>query len=338
MSRLRLGLIGCGWFAPFHVNALRLLSGRVEVAWAADPDATRAAAIAGALGARPLADYRDGLAEVDAVDILVPHHLHHPITIDCLNAGRHVLLEKPIANTLAQADEMIAAAGRSGRTFMVAYPHRYRPSVIALKQAVDSGRYGRLFMLDAAMDESLQAYGSLGWIASRATLGGGVFFSSSPHMLDPLLWIGGDARSLSMVGTHGGVPMQGEDTALAIIKFAGGAVGATRHTWASPKSRAWYTLTATCQKAHLTLTTTPLGDLAAEGARCAWRTRLVAAGQSEEVLLDNGEGLDVVHEMAHFLDCVETGATPHTDGRMARRMIELVLAAYRAAERDGAID
>lgn len=332
MSQLRLGIIGCGWFAPFHINALRQLGERVTVAWAADPDASRAGAIAASIGARPLADYRDGLAEVDAVDILVPHHLHHSITLDCLNAGKHVLLEKPIATTLQDADEMIAAAECHGRTFMVAYPHRYRPSLRLLKQSIDRGRYGRLFMLDAMMDESLQGYTSLGWIARKATLGGGVFFSASPHMLDPLLWIGGDVRHLAMVGTRGGLSMEGEDTAISIIKFTSGAVGTTRHTWASPKSRTWYTLTATCERAHLTLTTTPLGDLVREGDRCAWRTRLVAIGEREDVLLDSGEGLEVVHEMAHFLDCVETGATPATDGRMARRIIELVLAAYADAE------
>jgi predicted dehydrogenase len=144
MSKLKVGIIGCGCFAPFHINALRQLSDRVSVVWAADPDAARAAAVAASIGARPLADYRDGLAVVDAVDILVPHHLHRPIAIDCLNAGRHVLLEKPIALTLQEADEIIAAAERSQRTFMVAYPHRYRPSMRMLKGAIDSGKYGRL--------------------------------------------------------------------------------------------------------------------------------------------------------------------------------------------------
>src|SRR4029453_8514714 len=142
MGKLKLGMIGCGWFAPFHVKALQQLRDRVSVIWAADPDTTRASRIAAAIGDRPLANYRDALPEVDAVDILVPHHLHHPIAVDCLNVGRHVLLEKPIATTLQAADEIIVAADRNHRTLMVAYPHRYRPSLRALKQAIDSGRYG----------------------------------------------------------------------------------------------------------------------------------------------------------------------------------------------------
>ncbi len=331
----KIGIIGCGWFAPFHVNALRQLSGRVEVVWAADPDSERAASVAASIGARPLADYRAGLDEVDTVDILVPHHLHHPIAMDCLNAGKHVLLEKPIARTLREADDLIAAAERSHTTFMVALPHRYRPSVRLLKQAIESGDYGRLFMLDAMMDESLQAYTTVDWISRKDTLGGGVFFSSSPHMLDPMLWIGGDVipGSCAMVGARGGVSMEGEDTAFSVFKFTSGVIAATRHTWASPRSQTWYTLIATCQRARLTLTTTPRGDLVREGASCLWHTRLTVSGEAERVLLDNDEGLDVIYEMTHFLDCIDSGATPATDGRAARKIIELVLSAYADAER-----
>ena len=338
--QLRLGIIGCGWFAPFHVKALRQLSERVRVVWAADPDSARAEAVAVSIGAIPLADYRAGLADVDAVDIIAPHHLHRPIAVECLAAGKHVLLEKPIARTLQEADEIIAAAERSGKTFMVAYPHRYRPSIRLMKQLIDEGRYGRLFMLDAMMDESLQGYTVTGWMSHRETLGGGVLFSSSPHMLEPMLWIGGEVLpgGMAMAGARGGATIEGEDTAVSVFKFAGGAIGTTRHTWASPHGQTWYTLSATCQKARLTLTTVPLGDLMRDGADCRWRTRLVAAGEREEVLLDNDEGLDVVYEMAHFLDCVESGARPATDGHAARRVIELVLSAYADAARRGMND
>ena len=99
-------------------------------------------------------DYRQGLGEVDAVCVLVPHHLHRPITIDCLAAGCHVLLEKPIARTVEEADAIIADTERSRRTPMVAYPHRYRKSMRVFKDAVCGGNYGELFMLDAMMDKS----------------------------------------------------------------------------------------------------------------------------------------------------------------------------------------
>ncbi|MCE2473276.1 MAG: Gfo/Idh/MocA family oxidoreductase, partial [Anaerolineae bacterium] len=187
MKKHKLGIIGCGWIAPFHVQALNRLSDRVEVLWAADPDQARAEAIAAMLASQDvavLADYRDGLDSVDTVSILAPHHLHHPITLDALRAGCHVLLEKPFALTLEEADEMIAESEALGKTLMVALPHRYRKSTQAFKQIIVGGDYGPLFMLDGFMDEDNREYITGGWFVKKATLGGGVYFSASAHLID----------------------------------------------------------------------------------------------------------------------------------------------------------
>jgi len=108
----RVGLIGCGWMAPFHVAGLESLRDRARIVWVADPVRERAEAIALQVGARSLTDYREDLGEIDCAFVLVPHHLHHPVTLDCFQAGCHVLLEKPITETLAQADELVALATR----------------------------------------------------------------------------------------------------------------------------------------------------------------------------------------------------------------------------------
>ena len=341
MRKHKLGIIGCGWIAPFHVQALNRLSDRVDVVWAADPDIARAQNIAAMLPGGDvdvLTDYRAGLERVDAVAILVPHHLHHPITMDALRAGCHVLLEKPFALTLAEADDMMAEAETRGQTLMIALPHRYRKSTQAFKRLVESGEYGRLFMLDAFMDEDNREYVTGGWFVKKATLGGGVFFSASAHMLDVMLWIAGDVQSASMVGAQAGLPMEGEDTALSVIKFANGVVGSTRHTWFSPKPHRWYTMRAYCQRAVLTLTVHPLGSLAVEGVNCAWSSRITVAeaGAEERLLLESDEGLDLTEEARHFLDCVESGARPQTDGPVARQLMKVTLDAYRDAESRGA--
>ncbi|MDE2952860.1 MAG: Gfo/Idh/MocA family oxidoreductase [Chloroflexota bacterium] len=342
MSKHRLGIIGCGWIAPFHVGALNRLSDRAEVIWTADPDRERAAHIAstleGAGSIDVLGDYRDGLERVDAAIILTPHHLHHPITMDALRAGCHVLLEKPFALTLEEADDMIAEADRQGKTLMIALPHRYRVSTQAFKGAIDSGDYGRLFMLDAFMDEDNREYITGGWFVKKATLGGGVFFSASAHMLDVMLWIAGDAQSVSMAGAHAGIPMEGEDTAISIIKFKNGVVGTTRHTWFSPAPAHWYVMRAYCERAVITLTVNPLGKLAVEGFSCPWQSRITVSqsGCEEKVLLDSGEGLDLTEEVRHFFDCVDSGARPQTDGQVARALMKVVLDAYQESEIKGA--
>ena len=335
MKRTRIGIIGCGWFVHFYLKALPALAERMQVLWVADPTRERAESVGQKIGVRALTDYRAGLDQVDAVFVLVPHHLHHSITLDCLRAGCHVLVEKPIAVNLEQADEMIATAKSKNRTLMVAYPLRYLEHMQLFKQVVLGGRYGKLIMLDGMMDESWKGY-ALGWIAKKETLGGGIFFSSSSHMLDIMLWIAGDVQTAAMVGAHGGLPMEGEDTACSVIKFKSGVVGVTRHTCVSPHPRILYTMHAICEKAHLTLTTTPVGDFMAQGADCPWHTRIVALGESEEVLLDSSKGLEVGPEVGHFLDCIESGRTPQTDGPTARKVTELILTAYRDAERSHA--
>lgn len=334
METHKVGLIGCGWVAPFHLAGLAQLGSRVQISWVADPNFERAQAIASQAGARALTDYRQGLQEIDCAFVLVPHHLHYAITLDCLRSDCHVLLEKPMATSLEHADEMIAAAESAGKTLMVAYPHRYRKSMQIFKESLLSGRYGKLFMLDGYMDESLQKYTS-GWITRKETLGGGVFFSASPHMLDVMRWIAGDVQTISMVGNRGGAGIEGEDTAASVLKFKNGVIGVTRHTWASPRSRIWYTMHAICENAHVTLTTNPLGDLVREGALCQWSTKIVSMGEKEEIVLRSGEGLDLAPEIQHFFHCVDTGQRPETDGHIAREMIRLVLQAYSKAESEG---
>ncbi|MCC6680873.1 MAG: Gfo/Idh/MocA family oxidoreductase [Phycisphaeraceae bacterium] len=332
----RIGLIGCGWFAAFHLKAFQSQSHRTNIVWVADAVMESAQRVAHTVGARAIADYREGLSEVDAVVILLPHHLHRDVAVECLRAGKHVLLEKPMSITLAEADDMIAAAEASRRTLMIAYPHRYRRSMQTFKQLVTHEQHGPLVMLDGFMDESLQGY-SLGWLSKRSTLGGGVYFSSSPHMLDVMLWIAGPVRHVSMVGTRGRLPMEGEDTAACVIKFESDVIGVTRHTWMSPKSTIWYTMRAMCRDAWITLTTTPVGDLIKDGPTCPWRTRIeVLSAEGSTTVLDSDEGLDLEPEVAHFLDCVETGATPQTSGQVGRQLIELVQTAYRQASQVGA--
>ncbi|MCY4540239.1 MAG: Gfo/Idh/MocA family oxidoreductase [Chloroflexi bacterium] len=342
MKKHRLGIIGCGWIAPFHVGALNRLSDRARVIWTADPDRERAAQIASSLkdagSIDVLSDYRAGLDRVDAALILTPHHLHYPVTMDALRAGCHVLLEKPFAITLDEADDMIAEADKRGKTLMIALPHRYRKSTQVFKQVIDSGDYGRLFMLDAFMDEDNREYVTGGWFVKKATLGGGVFFSASAHMLDVMLWIAGAVQSVSMVGGHAGIPMEGEDTAISVIKFKNGVVGTTRHTWFSPAPDHWYIMRAYCERAVVTLTVNPLGKLAVEGYRCPWQSQITVSQPSaaDTILLDSDEGLDLTEEVRHFFDCVDSGARPQTDGHVARELMKVVFDAYQEAELKGA--
>ena len=123
---LRMGLIGCGGMQNVFAHGLPQLASRLTVTATADIDIDRATSAAELFDdARAVSDFHDMLDDVDAVLIAVPHHLHHPVALDCLAAGKHVLLEKPMANSERQCLDLIAAADRADRVLMIGYVMRH---------------------------------------------------------------------------------------------------------------------------------------------------------------------------------------------------------------------
>ena len=132
MSRVRLALVGCGGMSRSHLRRFHVLSDRLELAAAVDVDAGKAAAVAEMVpGVRTASDYREVLDDVDAVLLVLPHHEHHPVGLACLRAGKHVLLEKPMAIGETACLELIDASRAAGRVLMIAYCMRFHPSCLA---------------------------------------------------------------------------------------------------------------------------------------------------------------------------------------------------------------
>lgn len=138
---LRLGVIGAGQMGRHHIRAVSLLRPKVELAGVADPDPRAIGQVEEMYGIRCLADYRELLPRCDAAIVAVPTSLHHRVALDCLEAGLHVLVEKPMAATLAEAEEVVAAADRAGRCLLVGHVERFNPVVGELARALgDAGR------------------------------------------------------------------------------------------------------------------------------------------------------------------------------------------------------
>jgi UDP-N-acetylglucosamine 3-dehydrogenase len=134
---LRLGVIGVGVMGANHARVLVDLPG-VELVGIADPDRSQAMSVATALGCQAVTDHPTlfGLG-VDAVVIAAPTHLHHPIALDCIRAGVHLLVEKPISSSVTEGRSIVAAAARAGLTLMVGHVERFNPTVATIKQALD---------------------------------------------------------------------------------------------------------------------------------------------------------------------------------------------------------
>ena len=226
---MKTAIIGCGKVGHIHAAALRDLP-ESEFTAVCDQDDARAAAFAAQYGVRPYADAATMFVEagVEAVVICTPHPLHAAPAILAAEHGVHVLVEKPLAASLADCDRMIAAAAKHGVQLGVVSQRRFFEPVLRMKAAVDAGKIGKpilgTVMMFSWRDEAY--YQSDPWRGKWSTEGGGVLINQSPHHLDILQWLMGPIEEISGEWANLTHPyIEVEDTALATIRFRNGGLG-----------------------------------------------------------------------------------------------------------------
>ncbi|NLG51374.1 MAG: Gfo/Idh/MocA family oxidoreductase [Chloroflexi bacterium] len=326
MSQIRLGLIGCGGMSQAHQARFHQLSERLTLAAAVDVVEERALAVKQVFpDAQTATDYRAILEQVDAVLIALPHHLHHPVALDCLAAGKHVLLEKPMALNERECLDLIAASRAADRVLMVAYCMRYHPLVARMKELLDERAYGEVFQV-SIWTEQLTTAAPDHWSANAATLGGGQLFSHGCHYIDILLWYLGRPVQGSHLGTKSGTPwMDWEGTSNVTIEFEGGKLGYHFGTWGARGTRLGYAFHAHCSE----------GTLEADISH----GKLIAhVGGKEQLLLEAAPGKHLENEMAHFLDCIATGRRPLTDAPGSLQGLRVIWRLYEAEQQHTVAD
>jgi predicted dehydrogenase len=229
MKPLRVAVVGCGKVAGIHAEALAAVP-EAEFVAACDISADRASAFGTKHRVRPFTDLgrmlRDSAPE--AIIIGTPHPLHAEAAVRAAEAGVHVLVEKPLAATLADADAMLAAAHKNGVTLGVISQRRFYEPVQRMKRAIDEGKIGApalgVFIQYSWRDAAY--YTSDPWRGKWDTEGGGVLVNQSPHQLDILLWLMGPAAEVSGYWANLNHPtVEVDDTAVASIRFRNGGVG-----------------------------------------------------------------------------------------------------------------
>lgn len=319
MAKLKVALIGCGGISRSHATGYLAAADKVQVAYCVDPHEANANERAEALGGQPVAGYEDILAEVDAVDICTPHHLHYAAAKDALEAGCHVLMEKPMANLRPQCEELAELAEAKDRRLMVGYVLRYMPAMQALGEAIASGKYGQPIQIASSVEAKLSAE-ALPWAAKKDQLGGGVLFSHGCHTVDVMVACCGPVAKVAMLGNnHNAEWMEGEGTAQVIMEFASGVLGHHTSSWAVahahriPTVRAW------------------LSDGFLEVAG----SNLIAyQGKDTTALYEAqaGEPAAMTRQIDHFVDCCLSGETPLTNGRAAIESLKVIWGAYESRE------
>jgi predicted dehydrogenase len=228
-AALRFAIIGgAASIAPTHIRALEQLPG-AQLAGMSDISVERGSAAAQAAGCQFFEDHRRMLAELrpDVAVICAPHPFHAALALDSFAAGAHVLVEKPMAVSVAEADQMIGAAASASRLLAVNFQQRFRPVVERARQLIASGEVGPLMRVLCVEPwfRTAAYYRSATWRGTWRGEGGGVLMNQAPHSLDLLCYLAGmPVKVWGWVRTlrHA---IECEDTAQAMLEYANGASG-----------------------------------------------------------------------------------------------------------------
>jgi predicted dehydrogenase len=298
-DRLRVAVIGVGHLGRHHARILSTLEG-VRLTAVVDKIPERAAESAAATGATPLTDSRDLLGEVDAVTVAVPTELHSQIALPFLERGTAVLVEKPMARSLAEADEAISAARASGAVLAVGHTERYNPAVAAVMPLVSAPRFIEVHRLGVFPDRSLDI---------------DVVFDLMIHDLDIIIsMVRSDVVSIEAVGVPVLTPKY--DIANARLRFASGCIA---NVTASRISKERVRKIRFFQPdAYLSI------DYAAqevEGWRLVRRDGGRPSIQGGPIPVERDEPLR--RELADFVRAARERTAPLVDGDAGRRALEL---------------
>jgi len=227
MDKLKVGIIGLGGIARSHCDSIATLD-HVEVVAVADLLEEKRAEYRGKYDIpKGYASHTELLKddEIEAVAVVLGHQLHHQLTVDACNAGKHVLVEKPMALSLEQCDNMIAAAAANNVKLMVGYSQHYYGTSLKAKEILDSGELGPIITAVSYMSKNWNYKGRRPQYRSRYH-GGGMWQTNGVHVVDRLTWImASQAISVSAaIGTRAHYQAS-DDSATAFIRYKNGLAG-----------------------------------------------------------------------------------------------------------------
>lgn len=330
---MRIAIIGLGMASAPHAQSLIDLQGRLDVAGAYSPTAARREAFA-ETWKLPVTGDLDGLFEdptIDAVLILTPPNSHLELVQRAAEAGKHILLEKPLDISMERATALVEIAEAKGVKLGIVLQHRFRPISLALLQLVSDGRLGEVVGASAKLSNwRPQSYYDQPGRGTRARDGGGVLLTQGIHTLDLLISVAGlPVEAMAYATTTPVHRMETEDLVAGAVRFTNGALGTVSAT--------------TCGYPGIPDTIELIGTKGTariEGARLVAHLHDGATVELDDGQLGGGAGADpMAFSHAHhraviedFIDAVEQDREPRVSGREALKVHRLIEALLRSAE------
>ena len=339
------GIIGCGMIARFHAKAVADIAG-AEVTACFDTVPAAADKLAAELGCRAYHDLDALLADsaVEVVTVGTPSGAHLEPALAAARAGKHVIVEKPLEITLARCDAIIEACEEAGVVLGTIFPSRFHHSGQQMKRAIEEGRFGRLTLGDAIVKwwRTQQYYDSGAWRGTWELDGGGALMNQAIHSVDLLAWLMGPAAEIrAQMALLAHERIEVEDTAVATVQFAGGALGIIQATTAAyPGYLKRIEIHGSAGSAVIEEEDIIKWDFAekaeadAEIEQQMAQRRSGGGGASDPAAIGH-HGHRMMFE--DVLQAIASGGRPLVDGHEGRRSVEIILAIYQAAESGQAV-
>lgn len=304
---IKVGVIGTGAMGQHHARIYSSLD-NVDLVGVADVDRERVTSLAGEYKTKAFTDYRLLLDEdLDAVSVVVPTVLHGEVALDAIDVGVHVLLEKPIADSLESADEIIRGAGRKGVRVMVGHIERFNPVVLKLKEVIDSGNLGKIVAMSTTR---------VGPYNPRIR-DVGIIIDLGVHDIDIMSYLYSE-RVKSVHAYAGSVIHKFEDYASILLGFNNGNSGVIETNWLTPHKIRQLTVTGTKGIAYADYIEQTL--------------RICDECGETNVEIEKREPLR--NELEHFIQCMEEDKEPLVTGQDGRYALEIAIAAIKSYKED----
>ena len=324
--KLTMALVGCGAISRVHLPAIREGAPDIEITAAIDADRQRAQATASETGAHAFTSLEEGLAHGDfaAVDLMLPHDVHEDAAVRAFAAGKHVLLEKPLATTLDACERILAAWRRAGTVFMVAENTQYWPEVLTAKGLLDDGAIGDVVTARGSFAiPPMAAYygGERPWRFDNSVAGGGIAVDAAPHWIRPLRMLLGEVDEVVGALGHPYAKMQGESLMRALLRFRSGVIAVLDGIMNDGPFVPEPMFRLTGARGEITIERT--------GRAVLWNTEHPAGQPVGEV---GGYMRSYPGEFADFAAAVLDGRAPAAGAEAALGELRVALALYRSVE------
>ena len=329
MKSVKFGIVGCGHAAVYHAEAIRALP-FLQLTSVCDPDPLVLDQFMRRYSVKGCSNYEKMLEDkaLDVVIICTPSGTHANMGMMAANAGKHVLVEKPMALTLEDADKMMEACERNKIILSVVMQNRYKPPFQLLKTAVDKGHFGKLShaSITVRLNRDENYYRKSSWRGKKAE-DGGVIMNQAIHSIDLLQWFLGPVESVFSYNATRYRPIESEDLGVAVLRFSNGALGVIEAASTIYVSNLEHSIGVFGEKGSVVI-----GGVKSETVQ-TWQFFDIQHEKAAAVALAKNTG-PTGHQgiLMDIADAVKKGSHPVVDGREGRKSLEIVLGTYRSAE------